>query len=81
MCSIHEMVEAILDVEKNLEDLKRVNGFTERAEGDVCFKECIDLYRECEGAETDMCDCQHIYSAERLIRLIKQHLLSHSHSH
>ena len=75
------MVAAILDVEKNLEDLKRVNGFTERAEGAVCFKECIKLDPECEGAETDMCDCQHIYSAERLIRMIKQHLLSHSHSH
>ena len=72
------MVAAIIDLEKNLEDLKRVNGFTERPEGSVvCFKECIKLDPECEGAETDMCDCEHIYSAERVIRMIKQYLLSH----
>ena len=77
MCTIHEMVAAIVDLEKDLEDLMRVNGFTERVEGSVCFKECIKLDPEYDGADTDMCDCDHIYSAERVIRTIKQYLISH----
>ena len=57
-----------------MEHVKRINGFTERLEGEVCFKECRFAGPTQPSDIKGICDCDYIRKTEIEIDKIKHRM-------